>query len=416
VLELTAAEIASGVGSGELDAVELVESCLAAMSDRRDLNAVITVCAEQALARARSRPSGPLAGVPLLVKDLLDTEGVRTTYGSRIYAEHVPRRTAPAVRRLEDAGAIVLGKANLHEFAWGVTSQNPHWGTVQNPRLPGRTAGGSSGGNAAALAAGLCALGLGSDTGCSVRLPSACCGTVGYKPTWGAVPTEGCFPLCPSFDTVGPMARSVRDCALAFSVLTGRPVPEPRLKGLRIGVLVEAPRVDPAAEPIANDAALAYVERLEALGARVVEAELPPPEADTWPLFYAEASASHSATFPARSEEYGENVRAKLEHARRLDAAAAIRSREAVSAWRTRTAGEPGVDLVLCPTLGIEPPPVDADELEIRIACTAFARPFNILGWGAVAIGDLQLAGRDDALVLGAALAWEEAYGPPDRW
>src|SRR5439155_36640 len=120
-----------------------------------------------------------------------DVADVRTTYGSRIYADHVPRRTASAVDRLVTAGATVVGKANLHEFAWGVTSQNPWYGTVQNPRLHGRTTGGSSGGNAAALAAGLCDLGLGTDTGCSIRLPASCCGVVGLKPSWGRIPVDG---------------------------------------------------------------------------------------------------------------------------------------------------------------------------------------------------------------------------------
>src|SRR5207244_4723615 len=129
----------------------------------------------------------------------------------RIYAEHVPERTAPAVQRLVDAGAVIVGKANLHEFAWGVTSQNPWYGTVQNPAHPGRTTGGSSGGNAAALAAALCDVGLGTDTGGSIRLPSSACGTVGLKSQHGRIPTGGVFPLCPSFDTVGPMGTTVAD-------------------------------------------------------------------------------------------------------------------------------------------------------------------------------------------------------------
>lgn len=125
---------------------------------------------------------GPLAGKRLLIKDLIDTAGIRTTYGSRIYANHVPKRTAPAAQRLLDAGAVLVGKANLPEFAWNVTGQNPWYGTVKNPVRTGLTTGGSSSGNAAALAAGLCELGLGTDTGCSIRLPSACCDTVGLKP------------------------------------------------------------------------------------------------------------------------------------------------------------------------------------------------------------------------------------------
>ena len=139
---LGAGEIALAVARGELDPVELAAEALAGIEERADLNAVITSCAEGALERARRGPRGPLAGVPLLVKDLFDTAGVRTTYGSSIYAAHVPARTASAVERLERAGAIVVGKANLHEFAWGVRSQNPHWGVVGKPRYPGRMAGG----------------------------------------------------------------------------------------------------------------------------------------------------------------------------------------------------------------------------------------------------------------------------------
>ncbi|HKG10845.1 MAG TPA: amidase, partial [Gaiellaceae bacterium] len=151
-------------------------------------------------------------GVRLAVKDLFDTAGLKTTYGSVIFAEHVPERSAPAVRRLEEAGYANVGKTNLHEFAYGVTSQNPHFGTVPNPVAPGRVAGGSSGGSAAAVAAGLADVALGSDSGGSIRIPSAWCGLVGFKPTFDLVPIEGCFPLAPSFDHAGPMARSVADC------------------------------------------------------------------------------------------------------------------------------------------------------------------------------------------------------------
>ena len=176
------------------------------------LNAVIT----RVEPAAEAPGPGPLSGRTLLVKDLIDVAGVRTTYGSRIYAENVPRRTAPAVQRLLDAGAVLVGKANLPEFAWGVVGQNPWYGTVRNPLHPGRTTGGSSSGNAAALAAGLCELGLGTDTGCSIRLPSACCETVGLKPRWGSIDMEGVFPLCPTLDTLGPMAKTVEDVAGGF--------------------------------------------------------------------------------------------------------------------------------------------------------------------------------------------------------
>jgi Asp-tRNA(Asn)/Glu-tRNA(Gln) amidotransferase A subunit family amidase len=369
------------------------------LSPADEYNAVITWVE----AAGEPRP-GPLSGKRLLVKDLIDTAGIRTTYGSRIYGEHVPKRTASCVQRLVDAGAVVVGKANLHEFAWGVTSQNPWYGTVRNPSRRGATTGGSSGGNAAALAAGLCDLGLGTDTGCSIRLPSACCGTVGLKPRWGVIPMDGIFPLCPTLDTVGPMANSVEDVALAWSALTGKPVPEPRLRGLTIGVLTRPPSVGDGNRPEENLAAEGYVGRLEELGARCVPAEIPEPEANTWPLVFHEATASHHATFPARADEYGDNVRSKLELAQLVDGDEVAAAYRALESWRRY---EPEVDLYVAPTLGIEPPPDDCVELDVRIPCTAFTRPINLLGWAGLAIGDLQLIAPHDETVLAAGLAWE---------
>jgi aspartyl-tRNA(Asn)/glutamyl-tRNA(Gln) amidotransferase subunit A len=351
---------------------------------------------------AAPRP-GPLSGKRLLVKDLFDTAGIRTTYGSKIYADHVPERTAPAVQRLVDAGAVIVGKANLHEFAWGVTSQNPWYGTVRNPAQPGRTTGGSSGGNAAALVAGLCDIGIGTDTGCSVRLPSACCGTVGLKPQWGRISTEGVYPLCPSFDTVGPMGTTVSDVALMWSVLTGEPVPEPRLAGLAVGLLTRPPSVGGGPAGPENRAAEAYVDRLEELGARVVEAEIPQPPADTWPLFYHEAAESHRATFPARADEYGPQLRHKLEHAQTIEPAEVELARESIRRWREY---RPPVDLYVAPCVGGELPPEDCDELVERFRLAAFMRPFNVLGWAGLAIGDLQLVAPRDETVLAAGLAW----------
>jgi aspartyl-tRNA(Asn)/glutamyl-tRNA(Gln) amidotransferase subunit A len=348
---------------------------------------------------------GPLHGKRLLVKDLLDTAGIRTTYGSKIYAGHVPARTAPAVQRLVDAGAVITGKANLHEFAWGITSQNPWYGTVRNPLHPGRTTGGSSGGNAAALAAGLCEIGIGSDTGGSIRLPSSACGTVGLKPQWGRIPTEGVFPLSPTSDTVGPMGTSVADVALVWSVLAGAPVPEPRLQGLTVGLLTRPPSVGGSSPP-ENRSAEQYVARLEDLGARVVETQIPDAPGDTWPLFYAEAAEAHRATFPARAPEYGDNVRSKLEHAQTIEPAAAAHSREAVRRWREY---QPPVDLYVTPVLGVDLPPDDVEELDVRVPLTAFLRPFNVLGWAGLAIGDLQFVAPRDEVVLAAGLAWERA-------
>jgi aspartyl-tRNA(Asn)/glutamyl-tRNA(Gln) amidotransferase subunit A len=370
------------------------------VSTGTDGNAVITWIDEP----LQTSTDGPLAGRTLLVKDLIDTAGIRTTYGSRIYGEHVPERSASVVRRVLDAGAAVVGKANLPEFAWNVTGQSPWYGTVRNPTHPGRTTGGSSSGNAAALAAGLVELGIGTDTGCSVRLPSACCETVGLKPRWGSIATDGVFPLVPTIDTVGPMARSVEDVALLWSVLTGEPVPEPRLDGLTVGLLRRPPSVTPGLDVPESDEVDTWTAELERRGARVVESAVPEPTADTWPLFFHEAVRSHAATFPSRAEEYGDNCRTKLEVARGVAPEAVAAAYRAVEEWRRY---EPEVDLYAAPCVAIDLPPEDCDELEVRIPFTAFLRWVNLIGWAGLAIGNLQLVAPDDETVLAAGLAWE---------
>jgi aspartyl-tRNA(Asn)/glutamyl-tRNA(Gln) amidotransferase subunit A len=386
-----------------------VSDALERLAARSDLNAVITLCADAAMARARAGVEGRLAGVPLLVKDLIDTAGVRTTYASAIYRDHVPAESAPAVRRLEAEGAIVVGKANADEFAWGVCGQNVHYGDVVNPVAPDRIAGGSSSGNAAAVAAGLVPLGLGTDTGGSLRMPAAACGVVGLKPAHGAVPVGGVFPLVPSFDTVGPIAGTVAGAALAYAVLSGTDVPEPRLKGLRIGVLTEHPALTPdGPSEIGDERGFAHAARLEELGAQVGEARLPAPRADLWPVFYSEAAVSHAATFPSRRDDYGPGIRSKLDHAATITPEQAATAREALREWRAQAEREPAVDLLLSPTTGVtELPPAGADELAVRIPFSAFTRVFNFLGWPAIALGDLQLAGRDTPTVIAAALAVE---------
>jgi aspartyl-tRNA(Asn)/glutamyl-tRNA(Gln) amidotransferase subunit A len=350
-----------------------------------------------------TRP-GPLAGRTLAVKDLFDTAGIRTTYGSKIYAEHVPERNAVAVQRALDAGAILVGKTNLAEFAWGVLGQNDWHGLCRNPTRPGLTTGGSSSGSAAALAAGLCDLALGTDTGCSIRLPAAACEVVGLKSQWGLIPMEGVFPLCPTLDTAGPMARSVEDVALLWSVLAGRAAPEPRLAGLTVGLLRQPPGIGDGREIETSDAAEAWVADLERLGARVVEASIPEPSANTWPQFQHEALRSHAATFPSRAEDYGDAIRTKLEDAqgaRPEEIAAAYR---AIEEWRRY---EPEVDLYVSPCYAIELPPEDADELEVRLPLTSFLRWVNLTGWAGLAIGNMQLIAPRDEDVLAAGLAWE---------
>ncbi len=362
------------------------------------LNAVITWVEEPAAAK-----DGPLAGKTLLVKDLIDTAGIRTTYGSKIYGDHVPERTASAVERLVDAGAVVVGKASLPEFAWAVMGQNPWYGTVHNPAAPGKTTGGSSAGNAAALAAGMCDLGLGTDTGCSIRLPSACCGTVGLKPQWGSIPMDGIFPLCPTLDTVGPMARSVEEVALVWSVLSGKPVPEPRLDGLTVGLLRRPPGVGDGRETETSDAVDGWSADLGRLGAQVIEASVPDPTANTWPLFNHEALESHRVTFPSRADEYSHVCRTKLEIALSTTDEEVAEAYRAIEEWRRY---EPEVDLFVSPCYVGELPDENADELDVRLRFSSFLRWVNLIGWAGLAIGNMQLIAPRDETVLAAGLAW----------
>ncbi|HZG35237.1 MAG TPA: amidase [Gaiellaceae bacterium] len=356
-----------------------------------------------------ARP-GPLAGRTLAVKDLFDTAGIRTTYGSRLYGEHVPARTASAVGRLLDAGATLVGKTHLPEFAWSVLGQSPWYGTCRNPVRPGRTTGGSSSGSAAALAAGLCDLALGTDTGCSVRLPSAACGTVGLKSQWGLLPTDGVYPLCPTLDTIGPMARSVADVALMWSVLARRPAPEPRLTGLTVGLLRQPPGIGDGRVTERSDAGEEWVGALERLGARVVETRLPEPSANTWPQFQHEALRSHAETFPSRADAYSDVMRIKLEAAQRASRAEVRAAYRAIEEWRRY---RPDVDLYVSPCYAVELPPEDADELEVRLPLTSFLRWVNLIGWAGLAIGNLQLIAPADETVLAAGLLWEREYALP---
>jgi len=357
------------------------------------------------------------AGVRLAVKDLFDTAGVRTTYGSAIFADHVPEATAPAVERLEAAGYVSVGKTNLHEFAWGITSENEHYGWVPNPAAPGRTPGGSSGGNAAALVLGDADAAIGTDSGGSVRIPAACTGTVGFKPTHGLVPLEGCWPLAPSFDHAGPMARDVATCERMMEVLAPgfAPAAAPDLADLRVGVAW----LD-GAEPLVR----ARVEEAAAHFGAAEPTALPFPDR-TYPAFSREAADVHRELFAARRADYGENVAFKLEGAiqvtvDRAEQAAAERERycEQVAALAD------GFDLLVTPTLEWVAPPAGVGDLAIRDRMIKLTYPFNATGVPALALpagsaedglpASVQLVGRtgDDALVLAAGRALEAALSP----
>jgi aspartyl-tRNA(Asn)/glutamyl-tRNA(Gln) amidotransferase subunit A len=345
-------------------------------------------------------------GIRLAVKDLFDTAGLTTTYGSAIFADHVPDASAEVVLRLEAAGYANVGKTNLHEFAYGITSTNPHFGTVPNPAAPGRIAGGSSGGSAAALAGGLADAALGTDSGGSIRIPAACCGVVGFKPSYGLVSLEGCFPLAPSFDHAGPMANTVADCATLMGHLTDSFPPRPLLESLE-ELEVGVAWVDLAAPLVRRQVAEAA-----ALFPRTREVDFQLPQG-LGPGFMSEVADVHRELFAENADLYGDNVRTKVELCLEVTDAelrSAVRAREE---YRERCeAAFDGFDLLLTPTIPFVPPPLPADDLDLREDMIRFTFPFNALGWPVLALpcgpaedgllASIQLVGRDDALVLAA--------------
>ena len=314
---------------------------------------------------------------------------MRTTYGSGIFREHVPVRSATSVRRLLDAGAIMLGKANLHEFAWGVTSRNRAYGAVVNSARPDRIPGGSSGGNATALAAGLCALGLGTDTGASIRLPAAACGVAGFKPAFGSVPADGLWPLAPSFDHVGPMARTLDDCALAFDVLRGAPLEplDPAILSVR--------RVSDADTAGTTDGLLAAASL--------------PAAPDLVRLHLAECAEVHRETYAQHRDAYDDDLHPRLAAGFAVGAEERAALVAALHAWRAACAAQCQWDVLVSPAFPGELPAFDVPAtMELTNHMTAYTRPINWLGWpSAVTTDGAMHTGLDEAAVLAHALAWE---------
>jgi aspartyl-tRNA(Asn)/glutamyl-tRNA(Gln) amidotransferase subunit A len=328
---LTAHELIAGYRALTFSPVEVIDATEEAIARLNPvLGAFTTVCSERARREAqqaerryvRREDVPPLLGVPFAAKDLFDTEGVVTTYGSAMFAQHVPGEDAVAVRAVRRAGGILVGKTQTHEFAWGLTSVNHAMGSTRNPWSLERISGGSSGGSAVAVAAGLVPLALGTDTAGSVRVPSALCGVVGLKPTYGRVSLEGVFPLAPSLDHAGQMARTPADAALLLAQLSRhvplafRDQPARPIRGLRVGL--PAGRGDEH-DAIMRDAGHA----LAGLGARLVPVTTPDDAARVLlpRLQAAEALFAHTRAglYPARSREYGDDIRRRLEGAGELD-------------------------------------------------------------------------------------------------
>jgi aspartyl-tRNA(Asn)/glutamyl-tRNA(Gln) amidotransferase subunit A len=386
------------------------------------LNAYITVTAEFALAQAKKveaelfaprgrkghRDRGPLHGVPISLKDNIYTAGVRTTAGSKILKDFIPQHDAEVVVRLKEAGAVILGKTNMHEFAYGVTSNNPHYGPVRNPWDLERIPGGSSGGSAAAVAAGLCFGSIGTDTGGSIRIPAALCGIVGFKPTIRQVDRTGVVPLSLSLDCVGPLARTTQDVAILLDPLLLR-LKEPHLRSLKKSrasshrFTVGLPReffFEVVSESVRNvfEAALHSLRKQEVA---IKELSIPlmnETEDAGNQIAWAEATRYHqqSGWFPARSAEYGEDVRTRLEKGTKVAATAYLEAQEIQKKFIQQfhqAINEAGVDALVVPTtpitaplIGEETTPIEQKNHPTRALLLRLNRPANLGGLPAISI------------------------------
>ena len=452
---MSAGELSRLIRNKELSPVEVVEAHLArADALEPALNSFITLLPEQAIAAARQaeqeiqagRYRGPLHGIPLGLKDLYYVRGVRNTAGSRIYDEYVPDFNCTVAARFKEAGAILLGKLNLHQFAFGPTGENPDYGNMHNPWNPELISGGSSGGSGSAAASGECTLTMGTDTGGSIRIPSALCGLAGLKPTYGRVSRHGITALCWSLDHPGPMTRTVEDCALVMNAIAGYdpndpasanvPVPDftnaltGDIKGLRVGVPKEYFEVP--VDPQVEWAVRRGIEVLGELGATVSEV--------SWPMYHysapistailmAEAAAYHAKLVRARGDQLYSAVRLRIEAGLFISAAEYLQAQQARTLFirRSRELLEE-VDILAGPMEPITAHKIGDTHVQVGDttmgsvpALTQYTRPFNLNGFPAITVPcgfsedglpiGLQLAGRpfDEETVLRAAHAYEQA-------
>ncbi|WP_433214707.1 amidase [Microtetraspora malaysiensis] len=354
------------------------------------------------------KPPALLAGRTAVAKDMIDVAGMPTTFGTAGAGGAPATVSADCVTAVEEHGALVIAKSNLDEYAWGVTGENPHWGRILNPRHPDLVAGGSSGGTAAAIAAGIADVGLGTDTAGSVRIPAACCGVVGLRPRVGRVSMRGVHPLSPSFDTVGPMAATVAECARTWAALVGEPVAHGKdaallAAGVRLGVMEDCPQA----------------RHFEALGIELVPLDSPREILPAfWTVMRAEAYRTHAARYTAHQEDYGQSIRVKLDLAATITASEEAAARAALTAQQAAfTARFAGLDGFILPTLGRAAPPAGVDENSIRDELGPLAAMVSALGLAALAIGNLQIVARDEETALALGLLWESHVGEvPEPW
>ena len=407
---MTITELAPKIAAGKVTSEKVTENCLATIADLNPkLNAFITVTADQALARARAadkeiaggRYIGPLHGIPLSLKDLIDCEGTPTTAGSLVRKDAMATADAPVTARLREAGAVFVGKTNLHEFAFGTTNEDSGFGPARNPHDPLRSPGGSSGGSAISVATGMSLGTVGTDTGGSIRIPAAACGIVGLKPEWGQITAKGVVPLSRQLDHVGPLASSVADAWMLYNAMREpsarvRTLPETAsIKGLRFGMPVGYlfDRLDADVEQTIHKT----IDLLRRQGATVTEVTLP--HASDIATVYlhlvlADAAEYHARTLESQPQDYTPNVRLRLEMARYVLAEDYIRALrgKAIIADEVDRALQ-GVDTLICPALAIPAPPIGAATMPVKggneavrtlmLRCT---QPFNVSGHPAISL------------------------------
>jgi Asp-tRNA(Asn)/Glu-tRNA(Gln) amidotransferase A subunit family amidase len=376
---------------GRISPVELTQACLERIAsiDSR-LNSFIAVCAEQAMARARRCEAdiqrgnwqGPLHGIPVAVKDLIDVEGEFTTAASKLFLHKRAPRDAEVVRRLRSAGAIIVGKTNLHEFAYGGSGVISHFGPARNPVNSDYITGGSSSGSAAAVAAGCCFASIGTDTAGSIRLPAAYCGIVGLKPTFGAVSIEGVVPLSWSYDHVGPMTRTVEDAQIVFTAISEIAQEDPSPQTFRVGVAREFffDKVDQEISAAVNSA-------IEVLGGEAEIREIRIPVDEDRTVSSAEAFAYHEQFLAEHSEDYDPETLRRIRSGERITAATYIQKRRELEGIRRHASDLfRAVNVILTPTVPIAPSLIEElrahpDQLRPReLLMLRNTRPFNVLG------------------------------------
>jgi aspartyl-tRNA(Asn)/glutamyl-tRNA(Gln) amidotransferase subunit A len=443
---------------GEVSPVELTRQTLARIERLQPrLNAYITVTADLAIEQARGAESeiragrwrGPLHGIPYAAKDLFFTKGIRTTVGSRVLADFIPDDDAAVVEKLRNAGAVLAGKAGMHEHAYGITNTNPHFGPVRNPWDIERIPGGSSGGSTAALATGQCGFSLGTDTGGSIRIPASFCGVTGLKPTFGRVSRYGCYPLAHTLDHVGPFALSCEEAWWVYAAMAGRDArdettverpepapdfaPEMSLRGRKIGVPKDFyfERLDPGVEAATRQALAVF----ESLGAVLTDVEVPDIEeanAVSRVILLAEAASIHQRTLDERYGDYGEDQRVLIDQGRFIPAADylnAQRWRRGFCAAFNRILEE--VDAIAAPAVPVPPAPIGETSMEfagethdVRLLTTRNVRALNLTGLPMLSIPcGFTPAGLPVGLMLTAALFDEKnlleighAYQTASAW